>query len=138
MKRETYDDYVRRFNAQDTSGFDLYLHPDVRVQNGLISYTGIQGMKDHYAKIWRTYKETLNVLRYVSDEQTAAVELWTHFDALRDAEDTPLGPVRAGETFDYRGVVLYEIQNGRFTSIKVSYLSFTHTDLKGKQAARIV
>jgi hypothetical protein len=36
-----------------------------------------------------------------------------------------------GETFDYRGIILYEIENGRFSRITVAYNSVTHTHPDG-------
>jgi hypothetical protein len=68
----------------------------------------------------------------VSDEQTLAIQMWTHFTAQKDDKESLFGNVLAGETFDYHGIIMYEIENGKFTSIKVSYLSFSRTDLQGK------
>lgn len=39
--------------------------------------------------------------------------------------------VLKGESFDYRGVVFYEIEGGAFRRIDVSYLSFSRTDADG-------
>jgi len=33
--------------------------------------------------------------------------------------------------FDYHGIIMYELVNNKYTSIKVSYLSFTYTDVNG-------
>jgi hypothetical protein len=57
--RERYDEYIRRFNAEDATAFDDFLAPDMRMQNGTPVYYGVRGMKDHYAKIWGT----LNIMR---------------------------------------------------------------------------
>lgn len=131
MDRARFDDYVRRFNAEDATAFDDYLTPDMRMQNGGLHYQGVQAMKDHYASIWGRFKETLAVQRFVSDRATLAVHLKTHFEALVDDADTPFGSVRRGECFEYDGVVMYQIEGGRFASIQVAYLSFTKTDLNG-------
>ncbi|WP_157264070.1 nuclear transport factor 2 family protein [Azohydromonas aeria] len=127
MRREQFDDYVRRFNARDTSAFDDYLAHDVRVQNGGLHYEGVQAMKDHYGRIWSSMKETLTVKRFVADEETAAVELHTHFEVERDDPASVFGPVLAGETFDYTGIVMYRIRDLRFADIRVSYLGFERT-----------
>jgi SnoaL-like domain len=132
MKKERYADYIRRFNAKDPSAFDDYLAPNVHVQNGTLEYWGIQGMKDHYAKIWTTFTEELHVERYVSDEETVAVQLWTHFTAQRDDESSLFGSVKAGEMFDYRGLVMYCIEDCRFSDIKVAYNSFVFTNVQGQ------
>ena len=132
MKKEVFDDYINRFNARDASAFEDYIDPNAVIINGTLEIKGMQGMKDHYARIWKGFKEELNVERFVSDEDTLAIQMWTHFTAEKDDKESLFGDVKAGETFDYRGIIMYEIVNGKFTSIKVSYLSFTYTNLEGK------
>ena len=133
MRREDYDDYIRRFNAEDPTAFDDYLAPGMKMLNGGLAFAGVEGMRDHYEnKIWPHFVEKLNVLNFVSDETTLAVRLWTHFVAKADADDTLFGPVEKGETFDYRGVILYEIAGGKFTCITVAYNSFVNTKVTGE------
>lgn len=127
MNRATFDDYIRRFNAQDPTAFEDYLHAEVRVQNGGLVFHGIDGMKAHYAKIWGTFIEALDVQRFVSDEDTVAIEMKAHFDAHRDDPESLFGPVSRGEQFDYHGVIMYRLADGRFIDLRVAYLSFTHT-----------
>ncbi len=133
MKREVFDDYINRFNRRDPMAFEDYISPDAKIINGTLEIQGMQGMKDHYARIWKGFSEELHVERFVSDEETLAIQMWTHFTAQKDDKDSLFGPVKAGETFDYHGVIMYEMDSkGLFTSIKVSYLSFTFTNLEGK------
>jgi hypothetical protein len=54
-----FDEYIRRFNAEDATAFEEFLAPDMRMQNGTLVYYGVRGMKDHYAKIWGTLSERL-------------------------------------------------------------------------------
>jgi hypothetical protein len=131
MDRQRFDEYIRRFNAEDFSAFDEFLDPDMHMQNGGLHYDGVQGMKDHYAKIWGKFKETLTVQRFVSNEDTAAVNLHARFDVLVDDPEALFGSVRKGEAFEYKGVIMYRIEGGKFKDIKVAYLSFTRTDLNG-------
>jgi SnoaL-like domain len=133
MKRETFDDYIRRFNARDATAFEDYIDPKAKVINGTLVIDGMQGMKDHYAKIWKTFKEELHVERFVSDEQTLAIQMWTHFTAMKDDDASVFGKVAKGECFDYHGVIMYQLAKGKFTDLKVAYLSFARTDLKGKK-----
>ena len=114
MDRETFDDYIRRFNAQDTTAFDDYIAPDMHMLNGGLELTGAEGMKEHYAKIWASFSEELHVERFVSDEETVAIRMWAHFTALDDDPDSMFGPVGKGETFDFRGLILYHVENGKF------------------------
>jgi len=132
MNRETFDDYIRRFNARDMTAFETYLAPNVKITNGTLDLYGVQGMKDHYSRIWRTFTEELHIERFVSDEDTLAVQMWTHFTAMLDDSESLFGPVRAGETFDFRGLIMYRIEDGRFTDIRIAYNSFIYTNLEGE------
>ncbi|PRE05025.1 nuclear transport factor 2 family protein [Burkholderia multivorans] len=132
MTLSEYQRYIDRFNDRDATAFDDYLADDVKVTNGGLYYEGVAGMKAHYAKIWRSFVETLHVERYVGDGDSAAVDMWTHFVAERDDDDTPFGAVRKGDQFDYRGIVMYRIRDGKFTDIKVAYNSFIATRADGQ------
>jgi SnoaL-like domain len=136
VDRTRFDEYIDRFNAEDHTAFDEFIHPELRMQNGGLVFHGVQGMKDHYARIWRTFREVLDVQRFVSDDDTIAIEMQTHFDALRADEDTPFGPVVRGDLFDYHGVIMYRMENGKFADIRVAYLSFAHTAPDGTTTQR--
>jgi hypothetical protein len=134
MDKAVFDEYIRRFNERDTTAFDDYIAPDMHMTNGTLEFDGRQGMKDHYAKIWDTMRETLNVQRFVSDDDTLAIQMHTHFEALHDDPVSLFGPVRQGETFDFRGLIMYQLDNnGQFADIKVAYNSFAFTDLAGER-----
>ena len=137
MKREVFDTYIRRFNAEDPTAFDDYLSPDMHMQNGTLEFTGSQGMKDHYARIWGKLKETLQVERFVSDEDTAAIQMHAHFDVLTDDPESLFGPVRKGEMFDFHGLIMYQLgDDGKFADIKVAYNRFIFTDINGQRTDR--
>jgi hypothetical protein len=131
VKKERFDDYIRRFNERDTTAFDEYLDPHMHMQNGTLEFDGVQGMKDHYAKIWPTFTEWLRVDQFVSDNDSVAIKMYTLFTADRDDPHSLFGPVRAGETFEFNGVILYALKDDRFARILVAYNSFVFTDLAG-------
>jgi hypothetical protein len=133
VDRSTFDDYIRRFNARDATAFDDFIAPDMQMLNGGLRFTGVEGMKAHYAKIWASFSEELHVDRFVSDDETIAIRMWTHFTALDDDPDSVFGPVEKDETFDFHGVILYHVENGKFTQIQVAYNSFTRTGTDGEQ-----
>ena len=132
MTKERYMEYINRFNAQDMTAFDDFIAPDMHMINGTLEYTGVQGMKDHYAKIWGRFSEDLTIERFVSDEKHLAVHMWAHFTAMIDDEASIFGPVRKGENFDFRGLIMYDLENGQFKRIQVAYNSFTFTNFKGE------
>jgi len=131
MKKEVFMDYINRFNNRDATAFEDYIDPDCVIINGTLELRGIQGMKDHYAHMWQSIKEELNVERFISNDETIAIQMWTHFIVQKDDDNSVFGKVKAGELFDYHGIIMYELKNNRYTSIKVSYLSFTRTDVNG-------
>lgn len=126
MDRARFESYIARFNACDATAFDDFLCPDMQMLNGALRFTGVEGMKDHYQnRIWPFFEERLSLLRFVSDENHVAVELRTDFTAFGPAE-TLFGPVEAGEQFIYRGLIYYDLRDGKFATITVAYNSFTN------------
>lgn len=134
--REKFAQYIARFNAEDASAFEDFLHPEVRILNGTLEIVGIQGMKDHYQQlIWPDFVERLTVQQFVSDESSIAVRMWTNFRARHARDHSLFGPaVAEGDCFDYRGVIMYTLREGLFDSICVAYNSFTHTPVGGLPA----
>jgi hypothetical protein len=82
MTRATYNDYIHRFNAQDMTAFEDHIAPNLRMINGTLEFTGVDGMKAHYAKVWKSFSENLTIERFVSDEESLAVQMWAHHPAI--------------------------------------------------------
>lgn len=133
MTRDCYNEYIRRFNMQDPTVFEEFLTPNVYVLNGTLELHGVGGMQKHYARIWHTFRETLHIERFVADPTGLAVQMWAQFTALQEDPVSPFGAVRAGERFDFHGLVLYTLEQGRFCEIRVAYNRFVRTDLEGRQ-----
>ncbi|MFM1916643.1 MAG: hypothetical protein RJB01_158 [Actinomycetota bacterium] len=128
MDRSRFQEYIDRFNNQDATAFEDFLSPAMHMTNGTLEFTGVEGMKSHYAKIWSTFSEVLAVGRYVTDGTHIAIEMDTHFEAFRDDANSTFGPVTAGECFDFSGIIMYDLDaNGRFAKIRVAYNRFTRT-----------
>lgn len=133
MQRERFDEYIRRFNKQDETAFEDFLSPTMRMKNGTLEYTGVDGMKNHYRNnIWGTFDEWLDVRQFVSDDHGVAIQMFTRFTATRDEPNTIFGPVTVGELFEFNGVIIYRLdETDRFADIIVAYNSFEHIDLSG-------
>ncbi len=132
MERSDFDTYIARFNKEDSGAFEDYMAPDVRMLNGTLELNGVAAVKEHYTKIWAAMRESLNVERFVSDEQTVAIQLHTHFEVLADDRGSPFGEIAKGETFDFHGLIMYRLRaDGKFAGIKVAYNSFLYTSLDG-------
>ncbi len=135
MLEAHFREYIRRFNDEDHTAFDDYLAPDMHMKNGTLEFDGVDGMKHHYNDlIWPDFVERLTVPRFVSDAGRAAIQMNTVFTAKHDAEQSLFGPVKKGETFEFNGVIMYEIdETNRFSDILVAYNSFVYTDSDGNK-----
>jgi hypothetical protein len=132
VKKETFDEYIRRFNQEDPGAFEDYMAPEVRMVNGTLELSGVGEVKAHYAKIWRGMRESLYVQRFVSDAATVAIQMHTHFEVRTDDPASPFGQIQVGETFDFHGLIMYRLRpDERFADIKVAYNSFIYTNLGG-------
>ena len=132
MDRADFDTYIARFNTEDPGAFETYMAADVRMLNGTLELSGVEEVKAHYARIWGAMRESLDVERFVSDADTVAIQMHTHFEVRADDPASPFGEIRAGESFDYHGLIMYRLRaDGKFGDIKVAYLSFIYTDLEG-------
>lgn len=132
--KERFDSYIARFNAEDDTAFDDFLHPQMHMKNGTLEFDGIDGMKHHYRDlIWPDFNEKLIVPRFVSSENRIAIQMITIFTPKHDAPESLFGPVKVGETFEFNGVIMYEVEDGLFRDILVAYNSFVHTDLNGNK-----
>jgi hypothetical protein len=132
VQQSHFEEYIRRFNERDPTAFDDYLAPDMHMTNGTLEFDGVAGMRAHYGRIWATFDEELHVERYVSDERTIAIQMWTHFTARHDDPTSLFGAVTKGTTFDFRGLIMYRLRaDGRFQDIKVAYNTFIRTDPDG-------
>ena len=129
---EKFRQYIARFNAEDDTAFDDFLHPLMHMKNGTLEFDGIDGMKHHYRDlIWPDFNEKLIVPRFLSSESRIAIQMITIFSPKDDASESLFGPVKVGETFEFNGIIMYEVEDGLFRDILVAYNSFVHTDLNG-------
>jgi hypothetical protein len=130
--KEKFDDYIRRFNARDLTAFEDYLHPEMHMQNGTHEFIGVEGMKHHYRDlIWPDFTEYLEPTHYMSDGNQIAIKMYTLFTAQHDKDDSLFGPVKKGETFEFNGLIMYQVEDNLFRDILVAYNSFVYTESNG-------
>jgi hypothetical protein len=132
MDKATFDDYIARFNRQDDTAFDDYIAEDMHMKNGLLEFTGVDGMKEHYQLIWRDFDEELFPTDFVSSDTNVAIRMFTRFTAIHDADDALFGSVKKGDRFEFRGVISYQLNaEGKFADVLVAYNSFTSIPIDG-------
>lgn len=132
--KSKFDEYIRRFNARDLTAFEDFLHPQMHMQNGTHEFEGIEGMKHHYRDlIWPDFSEALTPTNYMSEGDQIAIHMNAVFTAFHDKADSLFGPVRKGETFEFKGLIMYKLEDELFKDILVAYNSFVYTDSEGNQ-----
>ncbi|MDZ5111359.1 nuclear transport factor 2 family protein [Pseudomonas putida] len=128
VDRASFEHYLELFNQKDPAAFEQYYAANVRMSNGGLVFNGIPEVEAHYRNIWGAMEEQVIVEDFLFDGKTLAVQLHTIFLVPRDAAQTPFGPIRQGERFDYHGPVFYKLNEaGQFTEINVGYYRFTRT-----------
>jgi hypothetical protein len=134
MLESDFMKYIERFNNEDLTAFEDYLHPNMHMKNGMLEFDGIEGMKHHYRDlIWPDFKEHLIVPRFLSTDGRIAIQMRTLFTARHDNPNSLFGPVLEGEGFEFNGIIMYELEGGLFKDILVAYNSFVYTDIHGNQ-----
>ncbi len=133
MDRAAFDDYIQRFNAKDLTTFDDYFLPDVRMLNGTLELLGVPAVQEHYTPHLVTVHRGAAASTASSWTTTRSPSRCGPTSPPSTTTRRPLfGPVRKGETFDFRGLIMYWVQDGRFANIEVAYNTFTFTDAAGQ------
>jgi len=123
MTREDYDDYLAKFNVNDSS-FIEYYHPDVTLELSGSEIRGAQGIKDFYADVKKYIKETVEVTTYIYDGKQLAVEIPTTFEVIADWDKSFWGmDLKKGQVMRVISWGIYDIEGGKFKRIRTARYS---------------
>lgn len=119
--------YIDAFNRNDYAQFVAYYTPDVTlVIAGKHELRGRQAILDFYRSVKAATRRTITVKRLITSADSIAAELESEFLALQDLPDFAAGPMRQGERIYINTVVLYELEDGRFSRIRSAELRKIH------------
>jgi len=120
MTREAYNDYLAKFNANDST-FIEYYHPDVTLELSGSEIRGAQGIKDFYADVKKYIKETVEVTTYIYDGKQLAVEIPTTFEVIADWDNSFWGvDLKEGQVMRVVSWGIYDIEDGKFKRIRTA------------------
>ena len=120
MSREAYNDYLTKFNANDST-FIEYYHPDVTLELSGSEIRGAQGIKDFYADVKKYIKETVEVTTYIYDGKQLAVEIPTTFEVIADWDNSFWGvDLKKGQVLRVVSWGIYDIEDGKFKRIRTA------------------
>jgi len=125
MTREDYERYAKAFNARDYDAvFDFY------AENPRMAFFGIeittrQQLRDFYTFLHGYVRETIEVEKFASSDELAAVEGIIRIEAFKNLTREALDangmeqffPITAGEVQEMRQYIHYHLKDGKITSV---------------------
>lgn len=119
MDRERYASYLDCFNRGDFAHFgDYYADDIVFVLGDLRSFHGLDELTAFYKEVKGRVRETQTALQVVIDEGGVAAELDSTFLALEDWPEFVSGPLKKGDVYRRRGLIMYTLRDGKFSYIR--------------------
>jgi len=119
----TVNDYLAYVDYFNSRRYDDYYTDDVVVELPSRRLEGKQAVREFYENMNHYVHETIRVKKVLIDEDTLIANIWSDFYCLRDWDEFPLRPVRAGELVRVELVVLYTFRDGKFSHIRAGRLS---------------
>jgi ketosteroid isomerase-like protein len=124
--------YIDAFNRNDYAMFVAYYTPDVTlVIAGKHELRGREAILDFYRSVKATTRRTITIKRLITTPHSIAAELESEFLALQDLPDFTAGAMRKGERIFINTVVIYDLQEGRFSRIRSAELRKIHKPVEG-------
>jgi ketosteroid isomerase-like protein len=119
--------YIDAFNHNDYARFASYYTPDVLlVIAGKHELRGREAILDFYRSVKATTQRTITVKRLITTARAIAAELESEFLALADLPDFTAGPMRKDERIFINTVVIYDLEDGKFSRIRSAELRKIH------------
>lgn len=119
MDRQGYAAYLECFNRGDFDRFASYYREDVVFELGdLRVVRGLNELVAFYREVRARVRETQRPLQVVIDDGGVAAELESDFLALEDWPEFVSGPLKKGDVYRRRGLIMYTVQDGRFSYIR--------------------
>ena len=123
MLRSSYEEYLRRFNNRDYAGLLEYFAPEFEVCFAGVRLQGRDAVLRFYAFLHDYVRETILIERYVSDEQTVALEAIVRVEAIKDLTAQVLAeagypglfPQAKGQVMEIPQFIHYHLRDGQFT-----------------------
>lgn len=122
MKREQYDEYLRRFNARDYDGLLEYFAEDFEVSFAGYVLRGRQAVIDFYSFLHQYIDERIEIHRYVSDANTIAMEADVKLKGIKELTPEILASkgldriigLKPGQEHTIPQFIHYHLENGKF------------------------
>ena len=125
MTREDYERYVQAFNTRDYDAvFDFYTDTPKMAFFG-IEITTREQLREFYSFLHSYVRETVEIEKFASSSELAAVEGLIRIECFRDLTREDLDangmeqffPIKAGEVQEMRQYIHYHLEGGKIASV---------------------
>ena len=125
MTREDYERYVEAFNTRDYDAvFDFYTDTPKMAFFG-IAITTREQLREFYSFLHSYVRETVEIEKFASSSELAAVEGLIRIECFRDLTREDLDangmeqffPIKAGEVQEMRQYIHYHLEHGKIASV---------------------
>ena len=125
MTREDYERYVEAFNTRDYDAvFDFYTDTPKMAFFG-IEITTREQLREFYSFLHSYVRETVEIEKFASSSELAAVEGLIRIECFRDLTREDLDangmeqffPIKAGEVQEMRQYIHYHLEGGKIASV---------------------
>ena len=123
MNRERYDEYLNRFNARDYQGVLEYFTDDLEVSFAGYALKTKQEVLDFYAFLHTYINEQIRITRFVSNEDTIAMEAIVRLEGIKTLSPETLAEkgferlvgLEPGQVVEIPQFIHYHLKDGKFT-----------------------
>ncbi|MEN7537777.1 nuclear transport factor 2 family protein [Aurantiacibacter flavus] len=125
MTREDYERYVQAFNTRDYDAvFDFYTDTPKMAFFG-IEITTREQLRQFYSFLHSYVRETVEIEKFASSDELAAVEGLIRIECFRDLTREDLDangmeqffPIKEGEVQEMRQYIHYHLEGGKIASV---------------------
>tara|TARA_A100001391_G_scaffold1033_5_gene1468 strand:+ start:24961 stop:25353 length:393 start_codon:yes stop_codon:yes gene_type:complete len=125
MTREDYERYVEAFNTRDYDAvFDFYTDTPKMAFFG-IEITTREQLRQFYSFLHSYVRETVQIEKFASSDELAAVEGLIRIECFRDLTREALDangmeqffPIKEGEVQEMRQYIHYHLEGGKIASV---------------------
>lgn len=125
MTREDYERYVEAFNTRDYDAvFDFYTDTPKMAFFG-IEITTREQLRQFYTFLHSYVRETVQIEKFASSDELAAVEGLIRIECFRDLTREALDangmeqffPIKEGEVQEMRQYIHYHLEGGKIASV---------------------
>jgi hypothetical protein len=134
MNRQTYEDYLSRFNARDYDGVLAYYADQFEITFGGYTLRTRDQVRSFYGFLHRQLTESITVDRFISDNTFIAMEARVRLEGVR--QPTPdelhawgydklmLPP--PGQIIEIPQLIHYHLENGKITKALCAVVDMPH------------